>query len=185
MTQSANSLRLAAFLGVFSLLLFGCFCCGGCNEKKREPLAESEERHNLESLSKWLNIPSGTYKVCWKSFNMPMHINPPKQRGGLPGPTDWGIVALISLKPDSHEQLISRCSILQNEVHYSLAESLVTEEFKIALGDILSYDIKAKVYALDSEKGYEPTPLFRSPLLHGVLIPLKDRNQVFIIIYNI
>ncbi len=27
MTQSANSLRLAAFLGVFSLLLFGCSSC--------------------------------------------------------------------------------------------------------------------------------------------------------------
>ncbi len=166
--------------------MIALYCLTGCNQNEKPVTPQgggesSQEEQTLKLLSKYLNIPEGACEASWAFYNAPASENPKDEpRVIVPGPKDWGMIVLISFQPEEFAKLLEHCPKNEGGGTMVLAENLLNEKLITALSSIVSYDEEKGVYVVNSPEAYKPVPFYKSPLLTGVLIPLRNSNQVFI-----
>ncbi len=187
MKRKTSLLTLLFALGNICAMI-ALYCLTGCDQDEKPVTPQgggesSQEEQSLKLLSKYLNIPEGAYEASWAFYDAATGENPKDEpRVIVPGPKDWGMIVLISFWPEEFTKLLEHCPKNEGGTTMVLSKNLLNEKLITALSSIISYDEEKGVYIINSPEAYEPVSFYKSPLLIGELIPLRNSNQVFIMV---
>lgn len=153
----------------FLLIVILTILSPACSENNTGVPMQNNFKTDVALLKKLIELPKEPLTVKWQTGDTVT----PQSQSLAPGPTDWGLIAIIEFKSNDLAELVSSTAAVTNKKAAILPENLMWDWVKQALGT--SSKKADKYYTLDGTP--RNVDIFsRSPLLHGYWIQLEDNS---------
>jgi hypothetical protein len=166
----------------FALIIVVCLAFG-CKPAQGPPPPAAPPVVNKTTLPNFMNIPRGAEVLSCVQFSQPAEKNPPFDAKSGAG-VDWGIIVVMSFTQETYSSFVAQCKHTASPIDFPVSKNVITDEIRSYILPCLTLAPNASAYHMRARESYEPTPLFKDPLRHGFMIPLKDKNQIIVVLYT-
>jgi len=147
----------------------------GCNENNNDVQMHNDANTDVKQLRKFIQLPKEPVTVKWQSGDVVATSDQ-----SVPGPKDWGLVAVLEFKPNDISELIVLSNVKEQSRAASLPENFMWDWVEQVL------DAKSKkinnFYKIDGA-ARNADIFVRTPLLNGYWVEFKE-NTILLYLYT-